>query len=290
MSVLFSAIGDEYPNGYRFRHRAMATEYEILIIHQDNTYASQAAQEAFKRVDELEKVLSFFIPNSDVGRINSAPANSAVKLGLDAFQCLSQCEKFYKDTYGAFNVLYKSEIQNPFEWIELDKKEYSFVKKSRNIQIDLGGFGKGYAVDEMAEILRDWDIEQALIHGGRSSVLGINPPPNKKGWPLTIHHPTTQELITTIHLFRGSLSASGLQKGDHIVDTRPESYKHKPIAVWISSDSASEGDALSTAMMLMSENEIEQYCNQHPEVGVMVIYESEGVQVFGDSKIFRLGY
>lgn len=288
MSVLFSAIGKEYPYGYRFRHQAMATEYEILIIHKDSTYASQAAQAAFERVDELEQSLSFFIPNSDVGKINSAPINSPIKLGIDVFQCLFQCQIFYKDTFGAFNVLYKSGMQKPFDWIELDKEDYTLIKKSESIKVDLGGFGKGYAVDEMAEVLDDWEIDRALIHGGRSSVLSINPPPNKKGWPLTIHHPLTQKHISTLHLSRGSLSASGLQKGNHIVDTRSEEEKMKPTAVWIFSDSASDGDALSTAMMLMSERETQEYCRKHPQVGVMAIYEGEGIEVFGNSKILNI--
>jgi thiamine biosynthesis lipoprotein ApbE len=36
-----------------------------------------------------------------------------------------------------------------------------------------GGLGKGYAVDRMAEVLEEWEVHRALLHGGRSSVLAL---------------------------------------------------------------------------------------------------------------------
>ncbi len=45
----------------RFSHEAMATTFEILIVHEDNRYARQAAAAAFDEVDRLEGELSGFI-------------------------------------------------------------------------------------------------------------------------------------------------------------------------------------------------------------------------------------
>ena len=56
-------------------------------------------------------------------------------------------------------------------------------------RLDLGGIGKGYAVDRMAEVLEEWEIPRALVHGGYSSVLALEAPPDRDGWPLTLSAP-----------------------------------------------------------------------------------------------------
>ena len=49
------------------------------------------------------------------------------------------------------------------------------------IRVDLGGVGKGYAVDRMAEMLKEWSIDLRLIHGGFSSVLALDAPRRLEG-------------------------------------------------------------------------------------------------------------
>jgi hypothetical protein len=66
----------------------------------------------------------------------------------------------------------------------------------------------------MAEVLDEWDIRQALIHGGHSSVLALDAPPGLAGWPLTMGE-------RTVAARRQAFSASGIRsQGAHIVDPR----------------------------------------------------------------------
>ena len=64
---------------HRFSHKAMATIYEIFIVHEDANYAQQAAYEAFFELDKLEQELSRFIENSDISRINNLPDFSMIQ-------------------------------------------------------------------------------------------------------------------------------------------------------------------------------------------------------------------
>ena len=48
------------------------------------------------------------------------------------------------------------------------------------VRIDLGGIGKGYAVDLMAELLEEWGLERALVHGGFSSALALEAPGERR--------------------------------------------------------------------------------------------------------------
>jgi len=64
----------------RFTHEAMATVFEVLAAHADARYAEQAAHAAFDLADRLERELSRFLPNSDVGRINRLAAGEATQV------------------------------------------------------------------------------------------------------------------------------------------------------------------------------------------------------------------
>jgi thiamine biosynthesis lipoprotein len=292
----------------RFSHEAMATTFELLIVHEDERYAGQAAVAAFDEVDRLERELSRFLENSDVTRINNLPANQTLQLSLDTFECLKIAGRVYAETNGAFDITIgtllkcwrnddpdrRASGRNPSpkeipmdigiarmhtgtNLLQLNEVEHTIALSASPIQVDLGGIGKGYAVDRVAELLRDWSIDVALISGGYSSVLALDAPPGKKGWPLTMTNPRgDKEILARPFLQKEALSGSGVQKGGHIIDPRTAEPVEGRRAAWSSAPDAATADALSTAFMIMGIDEIEKYCSLHPDTLAMVI--SCGVQ------------
>jgi thiamine biosynthesis lipoprotein len=299
----------------RFSHEAMATTFEVIIVHEDERYASQAAVAAFDEVDRLERELSRFIENSDVARINSAGANQPLQLGLDTFECLKIAERIYAETNGAFDITIGTLLKcwrnddgtprNPSakeidlarlhtgtNLLQLDEVEHTVKLSASGVQVDLGGIGKGYAVDRVAELLRDWSIDVALISGGYSSVLALDAPPGQKGfeprgihshksnavygWPLTMTNPAgRKEILARPFLQKAALSGSGVQKGGHIIDPRTAQAVEGRLAAWSSAPDAASADALSTAFMIMGLDEIKEYCSLHPNTLAMVILDEE---------------
>ena len=47
---------------------------------------------------------------------------------------------------------------------------------SGKLQFDLGAIGKGFALDRMGELLREWDCSSFLLIAGGSSILAGDPP------------------------------------------------------------------------------------------------------------------
>jgi thiamine biosynthesis lipoprotein len=305
----------EIPGMQRFSHEAMATTFEVMVVHEDARYAQQAAAAAFDELDRLEADLSRFIENSDIARINNLAANQPLRLGLPAFECLQLGVKIYTETDGAFDITIGSLMacwlsedkttQVPSEeqldfarqhagmhLVELDETEHTVKLLSSPMQIDLGGIGKGYALDRMAELLREWDIQTALIHGGFSSILALDRPPGTKGWPLTLSRPSPAEkvrkTIARIDLEKRAVGGSGLQKGQHIIDPRTAKPVEDKRAAWAFASDAATADALSTAFMVMSPGEIEQYCSRHPKVLAMVVLKQADRRSVKD-KILRFG-
>ncbi len=262
-------------NAFRFSHNSMATVFEIFAIHDDVGYAEQAAWEAFRKLDRLEQELSRFIENSDISRINNLAKNQSTQIGLETFECLKRCAQLTIETNGAFDIT--AGENTGMHLLQLDETNFSIMLLADSIHVDLGGFAKGYAVDQIAGLFREWDIESALIHGGKSSVLALAEPPGENGWPVTVSNPAqTGQILSHVSMKYRALSSSGLQKGHHIINPRTGKPVEGTLAAWASTSDGATSDALSTAFMVMAPEEIEEYCMRNPDTqGLVILKERE---------------
>ena len=280
-------------NLFRFSHRAMATKFEIITIHKDESYARQAAWAAFDEVDHLECELSRFIENSDISRINQVEQGKNLPISQGTYECLQLGVLMREETYGAFDI----SLGSGLEKLKLDPKKYSVQRTAESLWLDLGGIGKGYAVDRIAEVIKDWGLDVALIHGGFSSVLALGGPREISGWPLTLSAPDfLKEPIVRINVKSGVLSSSGLMKGHHIIDPKTRKPVDDKYASWVFLPAAdhknkregtpeaiteerfpaARADALSTAFMVLSPAKIENYCRTHAETCAMIAMKQDG--------------
>jgi thiamine biosynthesis lipoprotein len=275
----------------RFSHEAMATVFEVHVVHPDERYAAQAAQAAFDLLDRLERELSRFRPNSDITRINHLGPGEQTRVSASALECLVIARHVFELSGGAFDV----SIGTGLTSLELDLDDFLVRATKNGTRVDLGGIGKGYAVDAVAALLEEWELPVALVHGGFSSVLALEPPHDLEGWPLTLSDPADASRVLVRLLARQkALGASGLRKGDHIVDPRSGEPVRGRRAAWVTvprpevdrADTAiDEGpgiaaaavtDALTTAFMLLSADEIAALCERSPGLEAWILPEPKG--------------
>jgi FAD:protein FMN transferase len=292
-------------------HEAMATVFEVVIAGEDPTYAQQAAAEVFREIDRLEGLLSRFIPNSEIAQINRLRPGEWTRVMIDVFECLNTAIHANRATNGAFDVtvgplmdLIRREnadgtkatreeraaalARTGMDRLVLDRSTVSvgiaLTEDCRSgLEVDLGAIGKGYALDCAARLLEEWGIENALIHGGTSTVLAIGPGPSPekdgRGWRVTAGAEWGMSLgIGTIAIRNEALSGSGREiKGDHVLDPRTgEAIRHST-AAWAIAPSAALADALSTAFMVMSRAEVSACCQALPGVSGMVVERRKGL-------------
>jgi thiamine biosynthesis lipoprotein len=149
--------------------------------------------------------------------------------------------------------------------------------------LDLGGIGKGFALDSLRPVLADWDITDALIHGGTSTALAIGrPDTEQEGWPVGVGGGRADPGIPKrIQLSNRALSGSGLEvKGAHITDPRTGKSARGHTAAWVSHPSAAESDALSTAFMVMNDREIGELCRKRLEIWALTIGSEEEYRLY----------
>ncbi len=286
------------PDFHRYSKRAMATLFEIVIEEKDEEYAAQAAKAAFELLLRIEGEISRFLPGSDVYRINNAPAEKEIVLGEYAYEAVLHAEEFRNLTAGYFDARIAAvtnsvkesspeniKPQNPAKRGEIffNEKNYGLRKSLASVKLDLGGSGKGYALDKMGELLAEWGIENYLIHGGGSSVKAAGSPQNSDGWLLSISDPRNlNETVSEFTLRDFSFSGSGIKKGRHIINPLSGLRAVNRLAAWAAAPGAELSDALSTAFMMMPENEIEKLCKENHEIEGVIIYRDK-------SKYFSAG-
>ncbi len=311
------------PPFHRFAHQAMATYFEAIIDEDNATYAGQAAQAVFAEVDRLETLLTRFRPTSDLSQVNRLKPGESVKVTLDLFECLAIAQEVHEKTGGAFDptvgplmnslrgengVLLSITNKQRAEALarvgmkrmRLDRQNLTVTlapggkgaHEAGPVGLDLGGIGKGYALDRGAEILRDWGIESALIHSGTSTALAIGSPrssaPGEEGWVLGTGGEWREAVgFGTVRVRNEALSGSSKRlKGEHILDPRTGYPAREHLAAWSLAPSAAVADALSTAFMVMSTAEVVELCKSMLAVGGLVIVPRQGILgAFSDEAI-----
>jgi thiamine biosynthesis lipoprotein len=264
----------------------MATRFEI-VMYGDNSSALRAAgEEALAEIEKLEDQLSLYRPSSEIAHLNARAAAGPVRVTPSLFALLREARRLHDLTDGAFDVTIaplvrcwgfmggQGRMPEPeavemarrsvgMRQITLDEQALTVRFAREGVMIDLGAIGKGYAVERAAEILRENGVTSALLHGGTSTVYSIGHPPDLKYWDVALEQPPEQlapaAIPTVIHLRDEAMSVSAIwgrsfqvdgKLYGHVLDPRTGYPAKAVFLAAVVSSSATETDALSTALLI----------------------------------------
>lgn len=250
---------------HRFDHHAMKTTFILRIVTDDAKLAKDVAHTAIVLLDEIEMSLSRYIEGSDVFRINHMETGQTLFISQTCYDCLRLAAEAHKQTGGLFDITLGTLIEHQKNKvagsvpslsgtlsIDPDRPAITCVTAGR--EIDLGGIGKGYALDQLKTLMEDWGIESALLCAGASTQLAFG----STTWPIELSGDHNQQ---TIKLNNQALSASGTGiQGSHIVSPQihcAPDYHFK--RAWILQPSAALADAWSTALMLINVEQLRTF-------------------------------
>ncbi|MEM9702080.1 MAG: FAD:protein FMN transferase [Planctomycetota bacterium] len=315
------AIADRLPEGgenenqapvagpsVRLAQRSMACEFACVLNPGDSS-AVMHAGDALAIVHDLEAQLSVYRPDSEVSRLNEA-GGGEVEVGL--FELLSRAKELAERAGGAFTPLAGSLIRR---WraaraenavlsepdaaeeakrcdagrLSLNPDRQS-VRLADGSRLDLGGVGKGYALDRAASHLAEQGVSDFLLHGGRSSLLARGEHV-AGGWPVGLGDPhRTTKRLGTVLLKNKAMGTSGSnvqfyrhggRRLGHILDPRtgwpadPDRdgglLSATAFAPAESPTAAADADALSTALYVMGRHAAAAFFDAFPSFGGILV-------------------
>ncbi len=261
--------------------RAMATEFGVALPGEDRA-AIETAIDALEELDQIEAELSIFRPGSAISRINQLAGIEPVRVSADVIEILTRAAEIYELTAGAFDVTAGPLVEcwgftrrrgrKPTEEeiaaaqalvgsdrITIDAEHRTVFLQQAGMAINLGGIGKGFALDRLAARLTASGVTSFLIHGGRSSVLAQGSDTNDPtdGWRVGIEHPLRPGVrLGELRLCDAALATSGSgkqffhhrgQRVGHVLDPRTGRPAGNMLSITVITRSAVDADALATA-------------------------------------------
>jgi thiamine biosynthesis lipoprotein len=232
----------------------MGVPFRIVLYAKDRPTADRAQAAAFKRVEELNAIMSDYEMDSELSRLSrSSGKGRAVPVSPDLWKVLEHAQDVSARSDGAFDVTVgpyvllwrkarrEGRLPDParlaeagrsvgYQHVRLNKAAQSVELLVPGMRLDLGGIAKGYAIDAALEALQHDGVVRALVSGGGDMAVS-GPPPGKSGWRIELAplDATNAPPARHVLLARAGLATSGDlfqrleiegKRYSHIVDPR----------------------------------------------------------------------
>jgi thiamine biosynthesis lipoprotein len=269
---------------YSFQHPQMGTVFRVVFFSdKDSTEAASIAGQVFARIDTLNAMFSDWLPESELNRLcKQAGLDITTPVSSELYDILVQSKKFSKQSAGAFDVTVgpltrlwrrsrslkelptedriKKAIEN-VDWqnIGVCRKSRGIRLKKAGMALDLGGIAQGWAADDCLKLLRQFNINHAMVDAGGDIALGTAPP-GEMGWKIEVPAPNGDKKL--LYLQHCGITTSGAtyrylefegKRYSHIIDPRTGmGLTHHTLVTVIAPD-ATTADAWATAMSVLGE-------------------------------------
>lgn len=266
---------------------AMATWFEIWLAGDDPEHLAAVGEAALDEIERVERLLSRFDPAAEVARVNRTAAAGPVRVDTELFAILEDCRRWTEATAGYFDITATTTL-SPGDFrkaVQLDAARRRVQFLDARVRLDLGGYGKGYALDAAGRILEQFGVTSALLHGGTSSVLARGVREDGAAWPVGVRDPYSSQdcELTQLRLCDCGLSSSAVlgasgETSDVIDPTCGRPLEQQAGCVVVA-PTAVEAEVLSTALLAMGRDKAQAYLStqsaNYPQVQVAWLERTE---------------
>ena len=289
-------------------HVTMGSPLRLTAWTADERAAVNAFDAVFVEVDRLDRLMTVWRDDSDVARLNAAAGRQPVPVSAETFEVLQTATDLARLTGGNFDVTFaaldvwkfdhdidgrvpsKAEITARLPLVdhtalELDARARTAFLKRPGMRVNLGGIGKGYAVDRAATLLRSHRLEHFMIQfGGDLYAAGRR---GDRPWRVGLQDPrgAADQSFATIELRDETFSTSGdyersfVRDGrryHHIIDPHTGEPARGARSVTIVARRAVLADAVAKAVFVAGAEAGMRLIEELPDVeGVMVDARNE---------------
>ncbi|MFA6011352.1 MAG: FAD:protein FMN transferase [Desulfobacteraceae bacterium] len=289
LAMITIACGCNGNEPVTFTGRTMGTVYHITVIAEDPGTLSALPEKIEDRLESINASMSVFDNGSELSRFNTRPKGDQFCVSDSFMKVFREGQNLYRMTGGAWDgtvatlvdlwgfgpqprthtlpdgaAIKKNLAVVGFSKIEV-RDGHCLIKTVDGLELDFGSIAKGFAVDEIAELLMALNIHNYLVEiGGEVRAGGKK---NGKLWKVGINTPRpdapVDQVITAIELKDRSIATSGDYRNFRTDNGKNYSHEIDPGTGWpinnnvagvsVIADTAMFADGLATALMVMGE-------------------------------------
>ncbi len=290
---------------------SMGTRASVTVSREYRDRLPRVTEEVSRIFRDIEGLLSTYQADSEISIVARSAGGPPVAVSPDTFEVLELSKRYGQLTGGAFDVTVAPLVRlwgfgapppaNPpepkqiadklklvdFRRIELASET---VHLPAGMSIDLGGIGKGFAVDRAFEaVCRTGSIAAVLDLGGNMRVSGQAEA--GRNWIIGVRNPFEKEhLVGRIALPDGmAVATSGnyerfVELGDrrysHIIDPRTGYPVEGMAGVTVVSPTATEADAFSTGLFVLGVQAGPKVLEQAPGTEAIFIPDRDPIELW----------
>ena len=302
--ILASVLTKQYHRRVRY---LMGSSFQVTG-YGEKEICSKGIEAAFSELARIERLLSIYRPDSPLAAVNRFSRKGTIPLPPEALHLLSKALCYAERSGGAFDPTAgplvrlwgfgpgKERASPPgreeilsflqrvgYQHLQIDFQSESLRLLQAGIELNLGGIGKGYAIDRAVQKLKEAGVQIGMVDCG-STMYGLGAPPGQTGWQVAVRHPRLPEgEAGVVSLCDQALSTSGDyekffifqgKRFSHLIDPRSGYPVKGSAGVSVVASNAMEADALSTAAFVLGDPEGRKLLEAFPRVEGLLLQES----------------
>jgi thiamine biosynthesis lipoprotein len=288
--LLLCACGAKGPAEHSFTGHTMGTQFSVKLTT-DNVDTATLSETLEASLAEVNHMMSTYQPDSEISRFNSSKTTDWQEVSQEFCLSVEEALALSAFTNGSFDITVGPLVnlwgfgpdgivlEPPrdediaamkdavgYEHLQVNCDTPAIRKAVASIALDMSAFGKGYAVDHIAEELEQRGFENYLVEvGGELRFRGKNV--KGENWTIGIEVPKADQRTphTIIRLTDAAMATSGDYRNffeadgvlySHTIDTRTgRPVTHTLASVTVVDDNGARADALATALLVMGPEE-----------------------------------
>jgi thiamine biosynthesis lipoprotein len=314
-AFVLAACGDSRLPQLELTGNALGTTFKVVLVEPPGELDTEALEsDILASLAGVDDLASTWRDDSELSAFNANPSVDWIVVSAEFCAVLQRAITVSHETDGAFDITVgplvnlwgfgpDGQVQAPpskeaidaamqnvgVDKIETDCSNRLIRKASPSLYVDLSGWAKGYAVDEIARLLNAGGLENYLIEiGGEVRINGHNSE-NRK-WAIAVEAPSTSERVphAVLRVTDTSVATSGDYRNyfaydgehySHTIDTRTgRPVTHNLAAVTVVNPSAAYADAMATALLVLGPEAGPSLANKLEIAGYFLVRNQTGIR------------
>lgn len=256
----------------------MGSRCDLKLCGPDSALLQDLANLLIEELERVEQLLSRFDATSELSRINRTAPRAWCQVDRELAAILADCSHWWRRTCGAFDPAVQPATatrRSTFADVELDLDRHRIRFAVPETRLDLGGYGKGYALDCAAQQLVRYPMTGACLSLGSSSILTLGEPPGVPGWTIDwrgdgLHRMTPQTILVSNASISTSATGSAGASDILIPATGRPLVPARCCSVVANLGTAAE--VISTALLVMDPPEAVRWIAEFNEPGLIGVW------------------